>query len=159
MTQQYGILPSPLGKVLISGNSAALEQISFLAGEKAIEPEPDWESGGELIEQAKRQIGAYFAGALKQFDLPLSPRGTPFQARVWAALVEIPYGQTISYGELARRIEKPTAARAVGAANGRNPLPLVIPCHRVIGSSGELTGYGGGLQIKQCLLELERQFK
>src|SRR5690606_32489233 len=102
------------------------------------------------------QLGAYFAGELQAFDLPLAPEGTPFQRTVWQALQSIPYGQTISYGELAQEIGRPTASRAVGAANGRNPLPIVIPCHRVIGGNGSLTGYGGGLRFKKALLSLER---
>ena len=104
-----------------------------------------------------RQLRAYFAGELEAFDLPLAPQGTPFQLAVWKRLCEIPYGETISYGELARRIGNPNASRAVGLANGSNPIPIVIPCHRVIGSNGKLTGYGGGLPIKEKLLALERR--
>ncbi|MFH8344375.1 methylated-DNA--[protein]-cysteine S-methyltransferase [Streptomyces sp. NPDC018045] len=105
---------------------------------------------------AVRQLRAYFDGTLTTFDLPLAPRGTPFQRRVWAALCEIPYGGTLSYGQLADRLGRPSAARAVGLANGRNPIGIVIPCHRVIGASGSLTGYGGGLDRKRRLLEFER---
>ena len=108
---------------------------------------------GETI----RQLRAYFAGELENFDLPLAPQGTPFQLSVWNRLCEIPYGETISYGELARRLGNPNASRAVGLANGSNPIPIVIPCHRVIGSNGKLTGYGGGLPIKEKLLALERR--
>ena len=103
-----------------------------------------------------RQLEAYFAGELESFTLPLAPHGTPFQMEVWRRLCDIPYGQTISYGEMARRIGNPKASRAVGLANGSNPIPIVIPCHRVIGSNGKLTGYGGGLPIKEKLLALER---
>ncbi|HMJ21899.1 MAG TPA: methylated-DNA--[protein]-cysteine S-methyltransferase, partial [Terriglobales bacterium] len=103
-----------------------------------------------------RQLQAYFAGELENFNLPLAPEGTPFQKEVWQRLCDISYGQTISYGELARRIGNPKASRAVGLANGSNPIPIVIPCHRVIGSNGKLTGYGGGLPIKEKLLALER---
>ncbi|GAA4102829.1 methylated-DNA--[protein]-cysteine S-methyltransferase [Actinomadura miaoliensis] len=103
------------------------------------------------------QLKAYFAGELTTFDLPLALHGTPFQLRVWAALQEIPYGETISYGELAQEIGKPTAARAVGLANGRNPISIIVPCHRVIGSTGSLTGYGGGLERKRFLLDFERR--
>ena len=102
-----------------------------------------------------RQLQAYFAGELENFDLPLGPQGTPFQQKVWNELCRIPYGQTISYGELAKRIGNPNASRAVGLANGSNPIPILIPCHRVIGSSGKLVGYGGGLELKRRLLELE----
>ncbi len=104
-----------------------------------------------------RQLRVYFAGELKEFDLPLAPDGTPFQQKVWRELCKIPYGETISYGELARRIDNPNASRAVGLANGSNPIPIIIPCHRVIGSNGKLTGYGGGLPIKEKLIALERR--
>ena len=106
---------------------------------------------------AVRQLKAYFAGELENFDLSLSPQGTPFQQKVWSELQKIPYGKTISYGELARRIGNPKASRAVGLANGSNPISIVIPCHRVIGANGKLTGYGGGLPIKEKLLALERR--
>jgi methylated-DNA-[protein]-cysteine S-methyltransferase len=105
----------------------------------------------------KEQLAAYFRGDLQAFDLPLAPAGTPFQRRVWQELARIPYGETISYGELARRVGNPKAARAVGLANGQNPLPIIVPCHRVIGSDGRLTGYGGGLPRKEALLALERK--
>ncbi len=108
-----------------------------------------------LLQEAARQLAAYFAGRLRRFELPLRPAGTPFEQRVWAALREIPYGQVRSYGAIAARIGSPKAARAVGRANHGNPLPIVIPCHRVIGASGALTGYGGGLPIKEYLLRLE----
>lgn len=104
-----------------------------------------------------RQLKAYFAGELEEFDLPLAPEGTAFQLKVWENLCDIPFGETISYGELARRIGNPNASRAVGLANGSNPIPIIIPCHRVIGSNGKLTGYGGGLPIKEKLLALERK--
>jgi methylated-DNA-[protein]-cysteine S-methyltransferase len=109
----------------------------------------------ERFVETRRQLQAYFAGELTCFDLPLSPHGTPFQMRVWEALRDIEYGRTESYGQLARRIGDAKATRAVGAANGRNPLPIVIPCHRVIGNDGSLTGFGGGIERKRFLLELE----
>ena len=116
----------------------------------------DRESTGDLVlEEATRQLRAYFDGKLAGFDLPLAPRGTPFQQRVWKALLDIPYGRTASYGEIAAVINEPGKARAVGAANGQNPIAIIIPCHRVIGSHGELVGYGGGLDTKRWLLELE----
>ncbi len=108
-----------------------------------------------MVDAATRQLREYFAGERREFELPLDPRGSEFQKRVWSALRNIPYGTTISYGELAHRVGQPTAARAVGAANGRNPIPIVIPCHRVIGKDGSLTGFGGGLPLKERLLELE----
>ena len=109
------------------------------------------------MREALRQLRAYFAGDLEGFDLQLAPDGTPFQQKVWKALCKIPYGETISYGELAKRIGNPNASRAVGLANGSNPIPIIIPCHRVIGSNGKLTGYGGGLPIKEKLLALEKR--
>jgi methylated-DNA-[protein]-cysteine S-methyltransferase len=108
-----------------------------------------------LLGRAAAQLEEYFAGERRAFDLPLAPEGTPFQLETWQALRAIPHGTTISYGELARRLGKPRAVRAVGAANGRNPISIIIPCHRVIGSDGSLTGYGGGLEVKRRLLELE----
>ena len=105
------------------------------------------------------QLREYFEGTRQVFDVPLALSGTPFQLKVWAALTDIPYGETITYGELAQRIGQPDAVRAVGAANGKNPVPIIVPCHRVIGSNGKLTGYGGGLPIKAALLDLERRNK
>jgi methylated-DNA-[protein]-cysteine S-methyltransferase len=112
-------------------------------------------STDSLLLQAADQLRAYFAGELREFDLPLAPRGTPFQRRVWDAVSAIPYGGTATYAETAVAIGRPSACRAVGAANGRNPLPVIVPCHRVIGAAGELTGYGGGLERKRSLLDLE----
>jgi methylated-DNA-[protein]-cysteine S-methyltransferase len=109
-----------------------------------------------LLAEAVRQFDDYFSGKLKEFTLPLAPEGTAFMKQVWAALQEIPYGKTASYGEIAGRIGKPKAARAVGLANNRNPIPIIIPCHRVIGANGSLTGYAGGLDMKRKLLELEK---
>jgi methylated-DNA-[protein]-cysteine S-methyltransferase len=108
-----------------------------------------------LLDEARRQLVAYFAGRLKVFDLPLAPNGTEFQRRVWSALTKIPFGATTSYAQLARRVGNEAAVRAVGAANGRNPIPIIVPCHRVIGSNGSLTGFGGGLPRKQWLLRHE----
>ncbi|MEE8436534.1 MAG: methylated-DNA--[protein]-cysteine S-methyltransferase [bacterium] len=158
----YTTLDSPLGAVLVAGNAAGLHRISFLAGDSPVTPGADWEDREHLkdhpahpLAEAVRQLSAYFRGELRAFDLPLAPGGTPFQQRVWGALREIPYGETITYGELARRIGQPSASRAVGAANGRNPLPIVVPCHRVIGHNGRLTGFHGGLHLKEGLLNLE----
>ena len=119
------------------------------------EPEPDWIYSEKPFADAREQLTAYFAGKRQSFDLPLQPHGTEFQLQVLEELQKIPYGTTASYGEIAQRIGRPKAVRAVGAANGRNPLPIVIPCHRVIGSSGDLTGFGGGLPTKEALLRLE----
>ncbi len=115
--------------------------------------EPEWDA--EALSDVSQQIGEYFAGKRKDFDLPLSPAGTAFQMRVWQELQRIPHGETISYGELATRVGNPKASRAVGAANGQNPISLIIPCHRVIGSDKSLTGYGGGLNVKEALLKHE----
>lgn len=153
----YCVIPSPVGDLLIAGNANGLKLIDFQAGPHPRIPQPGWIRSrrpfGDIIEQMNR----YFAGDLVQFSVPLAPDGTVFQQRVWRALQDIPYGRTVSYGELAARIGAPRAARAVGAANGRNPLPIVIPCHRVIGKSGTLVGFGGGLAIKEALLTLEQR--
>ena len=111
--------------------------------------------GTPLLAEARRQLLAYLAGELREFNLPLSPAGTQFQRQVWEELRKVPYGGTVSYGELARRVGRPKAARAVGQANHNNPIPIIIPCHRVVGSGGALTGYAGGLEIKEKLLRLE----
>ena len=116
----------------------------------------DWHGGDSpVLQAAEAQLREYFAGERRAFDLPLAPRGTPFQLQVWQALARIPYGSTVSYAQLAKAVGNPEAMRAVGAANGRNPLPIVLPCHRVIGADGALVGFGGGLPVKQQLLRLE----
>jgi methylated-DNA-[protein]-cysteine S-methyltransferase len=152
----YTIADSPMGPILLAGNSEGLTELNFQAGTRPTVIAPEWEEDAEPFAESIRQLQAYFAGELQEFDLPLAPTGTPFQITVWRELQAIPYGETISYGELARRIGRPKAARAVGLANGANPLPLVVPCHRVVGSDGRLTGYGGGLPIKEALLVHER---
>lgn len=153
----YKVMESPIGPLAIAGDDAGLRFIFFHADKPASRPQPDWqESNRGVVRETIRQLKAYFSRDLIRFDLPLSPDGTPFQLSVWRELKRIPYGEVISYGELARRIGKPKASRAVGAANGANPIPIVVPCHRVIGSNGSLTGFGGGLPIKEKLLALER---
>ena len=150
--------PSPLGPLFLAGTEDALTSIWLPSGrDRRLEPEPDWVESRAPFAEAVRQLDAYFAGRLRQFDLRLAPKGTAFQRRVWQALLDIPYGETTSYGELARRIGRPAAFRAVGAANGQNPLSIVVPCHRVIGSNGQLVGYGGGLPAKSTLLALEQR--
>jgi methylated-DNA-[protein]-cysteine S-methyltransferase len=156
MTHYY-YMKSPVGKLLLAGDEAGLKLIKFPTSKKGRIPESEWEQSERPFSEAIRQLNAYFDGKLKQFKLRLAPEGTPFQSRVWQALQDIPYGETISYGELAGRIGNPKAPRAVGGAVGRNPLAIVIPCHRVIGSDGGLTGFGGGLETKKVLLELERR--
>lgn len=152
MPTEQTIIDSPLGPLRLESDGEALVGIAFIEGETHAMQSP---RPGVLAEAA-RQLKAYFAGARRDFDLPLRPAGTAFQRATWRTLATIPYGETISYAELARRIDRPRAVRAVGAANGRNPLPIVLPCHRVIGSDGALTGYGGGLPLKRWLLDLER---
>jgi methylated-DNA-[protein]-cysteine S-methyltransferase len=152
----YCYLDSPVGTLLIAGDDDAVRLIEFPKGGKAGTPEAGWrESARGPVGEAVRQLKEYFSGRRTDFDLPLAPQGTEFQRDVWRRLQEIPYGETISYGELAKRIGNPKASRAVGAANGSNPIPIVIPCHRVIGSNGKLTGFGGGLPTKEALLALE----
>ncbi len=147
----YTWMESPVGRLLLAADESGLRQILFRG-----EPAAHWRDDPQPLAEAVRQLRAYFAGELRDFDLPLAPEGTPFQLRVWRELRNIPYGQTISYGELARRVGSPNGSRAVGLANGANPISIVVPCHRVIGSNGKLTGYGGGLENKQRLLSLER---
>jgi methylated-DNA-[protein]-cysteine S-methyltransferase len=138
---------TPIGTLLLERNESGLSAVRF-AGAKADCADP-------LLLEAEAQLDSYFAGELDRFDLPLSLRGTEFQRRVWAAVAAVPYGRTATYSELAAAIGSPRAFRAVGAANGRNPLPVIVPCHRVVGTAGGLTGYGGGLERKRVLLDLE----
>lgn len=152
---KYCYLDSPVGGLLLAGDAQGLKLISFPEGKMTRQPEPGWTEDPTAFAQARQQLGEYFAGKRRQFDLKLAPEGTAFQLDVLKALQAIPYGQTRSYAELARSIGRPKAVRAVGSANGRNPLPIVIPCHRVIGANGSLTGFGGGLPTKKALLTLE----
>ena len=156
-TECFTLLESPLGPLLLGSDGEALTLINFQAGEGAMAPRPAWRKAGAPFAEAKRQLRGYFAGEVTRFELPLAPRGTPFQLKVWEALREIPYGKTRTYGQLAVQLGMPTGSRAVGSANGRNPLPVVVPCHRVIGADGSLTGFYGGLQLKQALLGLEQK--
>ncbi|MCP5365887.1 MAG: methylated-DNA--[protein]-cysteine S-methyltransferase [Hyphomicrobiales bacterium] len=146
---------SPVGRLLLAGDGRRLHYISFPAGSRAFGPKPHWVRDDSAFDEARRQLAAYFAGELRRFDLSLHAAGTAFQRRVWAALPSIPYGETRTYGWLAGHLGSSAASRAVGAANGANPLPIVLPCHRVIGAGGELTGFGGGLPTKRFLLALE----
>ncbi len=142
----------PLGRLTIGSNGQALTSIAF--GEQLL---PGEKRATELTNRAANQLQEYFAGKRHSFDLPLAPEGTDFQKRVWKAIEEVPYGQTRSYSDIARAVGNPTACRAVGGANNRNPLPIIIPCHRIIGTNGALVGYGGGAKIKSYLLKLERR--
>jgi methylated-DNA-[protein]-cysteine S-methyltransferase len=154
---RYCEISSPVGRLLLAGDARGLRRISFQDGPRPMRIPEAWERAEEPFQHAIAQLAAYFAGRLKRFDLTIAPEGTPFQRDVWSALRKIPYGETVSYGELTRRLGRPRASRAVGAANGRNPIPIVVPCHRVVGSNGALTGFGGGLSIKRRLLELEAE--
>ena len=153
----YCYLESPIGDLLLAGESDALCVIGFPEGSRRRDPEPDWIFNEKPFAEACRQLGEYFAGKRREFELPLKKSGTPFQVQVLDALEEIPYGETVSYADIAERVGRPKAVRAVGAANGRNPLPIVIPCHRVIGKGGDLVGFGGGLDTKEALLRLEAE--
>jgi methylated-DNA-[protein]-cysteine S-methyltransferase len=153
---QYRTIDSPIGPLTLAGRGSVLTNLRMV--DQTYEPgRADWSLDPGAFGNAVDQLDAYFAGELTDFDLELDLRGTEFQQRVWKALLTIPYGETRSYGEIAEQIGAPGAARAVGLANGRNPIAIVVPCHRVIGSGGSLTGYGGGLERKQTLLELEKR--
>jgi len=153
---RYTWLPSPIGNLLLAGTAEALIHVHFSTGSKATQPHPDWIEDPTPFQTAAQQLHEYFEGKRRSFDLTLNPQGTPFQLAVWEQLLAIPYGQTLSYGALAARLGNPNASRAVGLANGSNPIAIVIPCHRVIGANGKLTGFGGGIDVKQKLLALER---
>jgi methylated-DNA-[protein]-cysteine S-methyltransferase len=148
-------IPSPLGPLRLVGDGETLAGLHMDAHRHGPGPTGWGDRRDEAFTAAKAQLAAWFAGELETFDLPLAPAGTPFQRRVWDALLEIPYGTTTTYGDLARRLGDPKAVRAVGLANGRNPIPIIIPCHRVVGADGSLTGYGGGLERKRWLLHHE----
>jgi methylated-DNA-[protein]-cysteine S-methyltransferase len=152
-------VPSPVGPLTIVAAEGKITGL-YMDAQRHAPGQESFGLPGDLTEEpfatAAGQLRAYFACDLTEFDLPLSPAGTEFQRRVWAGLRAIPYGQTVSYGELARRLGNPSASRAVGLANGRNPIAIVVPCHRVIGSDGSMTGYGGGLDRKRFLLALEQ---
>ncbi|MBU8909965.1 MAG: methylated-DNA--[protein]-cysteine S-methyltransferase [Desulfobacterales bacterium] len=154
----YYDFESPLGTLLLAGNEL-LESLHFPLGKTRIEPKQDWIYSKENFMDVLFQLEAYFKGELTSFDLDLNISGTDFQKKVWQELVKIPYGETISYGELAKRIKNPNASRAVGMANSKNPVPIIVPCHRVIGQNGSLTGFGGGLEVKKKLLEFEKKNK
>jgi methylated-DNA-[protein]-cysteine S-methyltransferase len=148
-------LASPVGTLTLAATDDGLHAIEFPRNRHPANRAGWTEGQHPVLDLAARQLDEYFAATRRAFDLPLAPRGTDFQRTVWLALAGIAYGETVSYAQLSQRVGKPTAMRAVGAANGRNPLPIVLPCHRVIGADGSLTGFGGGLPTKQFLLELE----
>lgn len=151
----YTHVDTPVGKLLVARGDLGLTSIQFQKNGTPAEPREEWERDDSAFDDVREQFRAYFARELTKFDLRLAPRGTPFQLDVWGALRTIRYGETRSYAQLARMVGREKAVRAVGAANGANPLPIVIPCHRVIGSNGSLTGFGGGMAAKRFLLDLE----
>jgi methylated-DNA-[protein]-cysteine S-methyltransferase len=154
----YDHIDTPIGPLLLVGDGGGLVWIGLPRDGAAQAAPPDAEPGKAKLHATAREFEEYFAGTRRQFDVPLRPSGTPFQLEVWGALLTIPYGETVSYADIARRIRRPRAVRAVGAANGANPLSIIVPCHRVIGSHGDLVGYGGGLPIKRWLLAHERKY-
>ncbi|WP_017580533.1 methylated-DNA--[protein]-cysteine S-methyltransferase [Nocardiopsis valliformis] len=153
----YTTISSPLGELTLHGDGEALGGVLTPPKEGVSRTVPEnWVTDAKPFTEVEQQLTAYFAGELKEFDLPLAPAGTAWQLRVWRALTTIPYGETAGYGQLAEELGRPTASRAVGMANGRNPISIIVPCHRVIGANGSLTGYAGGLERKQYLLGLEQ---
>ena len=152
----YRIVPSPIGELLLVGDGRTLRRLAFVRDEPPPIDEGWTPDTHGVLDPVRRELDAYFAGRLTRFGTAVTPHGTPFQQKVWTALVEIPYGETRSYGQLARHIGAERAVRAVGAANGANPIAIIVPCHRVIGANGSLTGFGGGLPVKRALLDLEQ---
>jgi methylated-DNA-[protein]-cysteine S-methyltransferase len=158
MKEIYTVVPSPVGELLLSGVDSRLRVLSFLGSGTKRPPtpiDPSWQRDDDAFPEVRTQLEEYFAAARREFDLELELIGTDWELKVWDALRRIPYGETRSYGQIADEVCTPAAARAVGLANGRNPVALIVPCHRVIGASGALTGYGGGLERKRTLLDLE----
>jgi len=151
----YTIMDSPCGPLCVAGTKFGLLRVDFQGGNRPVRPAATWQEAPGYLENATHQLQEYFQGQRQSFTLPLAPPGTPFQQRVWQELQRIPFGTTLTYRELAQRLGMPQAARAVGHANGRNPLAIVIPCHRLIGSDGQLRGYAGGIALKQRLLQHE----
>jgi methylated-DNA-[protein]-cysteine S-methyltransferase len=151
----YTEITSPLGELFVTRDDIGITGLYLPTGKNVMTARLEWVRDDTAFDDVRGQLSEYFAGARQEFVLPLNPRGSAFQQRVWAALLEIPYGHTASYGATALAIGAPTASRAVGLANGQNPISIVVPCHRVVGADGSLTGYGGGLEAKQWLLSLE----
>lgn len=151
----YDQFPSAFGEILVVGDDDAIQILNFQEGTSPHPIDPAWRRNEDRFARVREELHAYFAGELRDFSFPVAPRGTDFQRQVWRALREIPYGALATYSDIAQRIGRPNAVRAVGAANGANPVAVAVPCHRVIGSNGTLTGYAGGLEIKERLLRLE----
>jgi methylated-DNA-[protein]-cysteine S-methyltransferase len=158
-TLLYTTIESPIGELLLLGDGQALHGLYMQEGRKPITHSPDWQLAPTAFVDVSEQLSEYFAGQRTKFEVELAMHGSPFQRSVWQALQDIPYGESISYGELARRVGQPSAARAVGMANGCNPISVIVPCHRVIGADGSLTGYGGGVERKRLLLDLEANMR
>jgi methylated-DNA-[protein]-cysteine S-methyltransferase len=156
---RYTTVPSPIGELTLLGDEGGLDGLYMTAQRYGPAHDPAWRRDPAPFADAAAQLEEYFAGARTAFDLPLAPRGTPFQLRVWRLLREIPFGETTTYGTLARELGNPRTVRAVGLANGRNPLSIVVPCHRVIGADGSLVGFGGGLERKRALLTHEAEVR
>ena len=152
----YWISQSPVGRLLLVGGSKGLQALQFQDGAHPLDIQSTWKKNREPFLAVLEQLREYFDGSRTRFQVELNLHGTSFQRQVWQALQRIPYGRTVSYGEIARKVGSPKSPRAVGAANGQNPVSIIVPCHRVIGANGKLVGYGGGLRIKQALLELEQ---
>jgi methylated-DNA-[protein]-cysteine S-methyltransferase len=152
---RYSYVQSPLGGLLVTRDDDGLTGLCLPTGRYPQRVRDEWQRDDDAFDDVRHELGEYFAGALQDFTVPLSPRGSAFQKQVWRALAEIPYGETTSYGKVAVSIGHPDGARAVGVANGQNPIPIIVPCHRVIGADGSLTGYGGGLDAKRWLLDHE----
>lgn len=157
MTTYFTHIDSPVGQLLVLGDGELVTGLYLPNHRHGRGMEPSWRLADGIFDALRQQLAEYFAGERQQFDVPLKLAGTPFQQRVWRELAQIPFGATISYTQLARRIDDPQATRAVGHANGRNPISILVPCHRVIGASGRLTGYAGGVEKKQWLLAWERR--
>lgn len=155
MTRWYAHMGSPVGTLLLTATERGLRSLDFVRQKGSLEVDPAWIPSEKALAPALAQVAEHFAGTRRRFELDLDLVGTPFQIEVWEALREIPWGETISYGELARRVGRPGGARAVGGANGRNPLPVVVPCHRVIAADGGLGGFSSGLPVKRALLRFE----
>lgn len=153
--KQYCSYQSPIGKLLLVGTAGVLEELHFPNSPGQNHIAEDWQYDEACFKKILQQLIEYFDGNRQDFDLEIAPKGTAFQERVWQELRKIPFGKTASYGEIAERVGNPKASRAVGMANGKNPIPIIIPCHRVIGKDGSLTGFGGGLDVKKQLLQLE----
>lgn len=155
-SHSYCIWPSPIGDLLLVHDGKGLCRLQFQDGANPLDIDENWKKQRSAFTEVIKELERYFAGRLQRFTIPLSLEGTAFQRSVWRALKTIPYGKTVSYGAISKKIGNPNASRAVGAANGQNPVSIIVPCHRVIGANGKLVGYGGGLPIKTALLELEQ---